>query len=148
MTSDSGLDEVTLEIRIAASPQTVFRMLTDPVALKVWLAGSVQADARPGGAFVASGPGLQIEGSFVEVVPHERVVFTWGGVEGLAPGQSTVEFRLVPEGEGTLLRLRHYRLPRPVVQRHRIGWAEGGLIKLKDMAEGRPPATPCFGARS
>lgn len=69
-------------------------------------------------------------------------MFTWGGMEGLAPGASTVEFYLEPHGRGTLLRLRHHGLPEARFEPNRRGWAIG-LPKLKDAAEGRPPATLC-----
>ena len=137
--------EVRLDIRIDASPETVFAFLTEATQIKIWLAVLVEADPRPGGMFHAADPsGLSIEGTYLEVVPHRRVVFTWGGVEGLAPGQSTVEFVLEPDRLGTLLRLRHYRLPEPVVEAHRVIWLNAGLVKLKGAAEGRPPATPCL----
>ena len=68
----------------------------------------------------------------------------WGGVEGLKPGQSTVEFLLEPDGDGTLVRLRHYGLPLPTIESHRRGWILSGLAKLKDAAEGRPPTRLCL----
>jgi len=142
--SDDGKD-VVLEIRIDAAPPTVFALLTDPAHMKTWFAELVEADPRPGGVFRISGPaGASIEGTYLEVVPNSKVVFTWGGVEGLKPGQSTVEFRLAPDGEGTLLRLRHYGLPRPAIEPHRRGWTYSGLPKLKDAAEGRRPTRLCL----
>jgi uncharacterized protein YndB with AHSA1/START domain len=105
----------------------------------------VEADARPSGRFFISGPsGLTIEGTYLEVIPNEKVMFTWGGVEGLKPGQSTVEFLLEPDGTGTLVRLRHFGLPASSVESHRRGWAYSGLVKLKDVAEGRRPARLCL----
>jgi uncharacterized protein YndB with AHSA1/START domain len=136
---------VRLEIRIDAAPETVFALLTDPAHMKIWFAELVDADARPGGVFRISGPvGVSIEGTYLEVVKDRKVVFTWGGVEGLAPGQTTVEFLLEPDGKGTLLRLRHYGLPGPAVESHRVGWVQSGLAKLKDAAEGRRPARLCL----
>jgi Activator of Hsp90 ATPase homolog 1-like protein len=58
--------------------------------------------------------------------------------------QSTVEFLLEPDGGGTLVRLRHYRLPKPAVESHRRGWVYSGLVKLKDAAEGRTPSGLCL----
>jgi len=87
---------------------------------------------------------VSIEGTYLEVVPNRKVVFTWGGVEGLKPGQSTVEFVLEPDGGSTLVRLRHYGLPRPAVEPHRRGWIYSGLVKLKDAAEGRAPTGLCL----
>jgi uncharacterized protein YndB with AHSA1/START domain len=142
---NDGTDEVQLEIWINASPETVFALLTEPVAMTTWLAELVDADARPDGIFNISGPsGLSIAGTYREVVPSRKVVFTWGGVEGLKPGQSTVEFLLEPDRGGTLLRLRHYGLPGPAVEPHRRGWVYSGLVKLKDAAEGRKPTRLCL----
>lgn len=137
--------EVRLEIRINASPKMVFTLLTDPAHMRIWLAEFVDADARPGGVFRISGPvGVSIEGTYLEVLPDRKVVFTWGGVEGVKPGQSTVEFLLEQDGNGTLVRLRHYRLPQGATESHRRGWMESGLVKLKDAAEGRKPASLCL----
>jgi uncharacterized protein YndB with AHSA1/START domain len=142
--TDDGRD-VRLEIRIDASPETVFALLTDPTQMKTWFAELVEADPRPRGVFRISGPaGVSIEGTYLEVVPNRKVVFTWGGVEGLKPGQTTVEFLIEPDGKGTLLRLRHYGLPGPTVESHRRGWVYSGLAKLKDAAEGRKPARLCL----
>jgi len=142
-TSDS--EEVRLEIDIDASPETVFTLLTDPTRMKIWLAELVETDPRPGGVFHISGPhGASIDGTYIEVIANKKVVFTWGGVEGLRPGQSTVEFLLEPDGGGTLVKLRHYGLPRPAVEPHRRGWVHSGLVKLKDAAEGRTPARLCL----
>src|SRR6516165_9465430 len=144
--SDTGRGaEVRLEIRIDASPETVFALLTEPARMRTWLAELVEAESRSGGMFRISGPaGVSIEGTYLEVVPNRKVVFTWGGVEGLKPGQSTVEFVLEPDSGGTLVRLDrgswepvvsqpHQRAP--AVEPHRRGWAYSGLVKLKDAAE-------------
>jgi uncharacterized protein YndB with AHSA1/START domain len=145
MSDDDQVRDVRLEIRIDASPETVFALLTEPTHMKTWFAELVEADARPGGIFCISGPaGVSIEGTYLEVIPNRKVVFTWGGVEGLKPGQSTVEFLLEPDGRGTLVRLRHYRLPPPAVEPHHRGWVYSGLVKLKDAAEGRTPTRLCL----
>jgi len=137
--------EVRLDIRIDASPETVFCLLTDADQMKIWLAEIVESDARPGGVFRISGPsGLTIEGAYLEVIPYRKVTFTWGGVEGVRPGQSTVEFLIEPDGAGALVRLRHYGLPKPAEEPHRRGWSYSGLVKLKDAAEGRRPARLCL----
>src|SRR5215471_14621721 len=136
MSDDEETGEVRLEIHIEASPKTVFAFLTEQEKLTTWLADIVDAVGRPGGRLRAAGSVGSIEGNFVEVVPYKRVVFTWGGMQGLAPGQTTVEFVLEPAGEGTLLKLRHYNLPKPVIGAHRQEWLHGGLAKLRDAAEG------------
>jgi uncharacterized protein YndB with AHSA1/START domain len=145
MSDDDRPRDVRLQIRIDASPATVFALLTDPVQMKTWFAELVQAEARPGGLFRISGPtGVSIEGTYLEVIPNRKVVFTWGGVEGLKPGQSTVEFLLEPDGGSTVVYLRHYGLPPPTIESHRRGWVYSGLVKLKDAAEGRKPTRLCL----
>jgi uncharacterized protein YndB with AHSA1/START domain len=145
MSDDDRAREVQLEVRIEASPETVFVLLTEPAHMQTWFAELVEADARPGGLFRISGPaGVSIEGTYLEVIPNRKVVFTWGGVEGLKPGQSTVEFLLAPDGAGTLVTLRDYGLPPPSVESHRRGWIHSGLAKLKEAGEGRRPTRLCL----
>lgn len=140
--------EVQLEIHIEASPETVFTFLTDATEMKKWQAEIVDAEPAAGGIFrLAESGGLQIEGKYVEVVPYSKVVYTWGGVAGMAPGQSTVEFLLEPHGNGTLVRLRHYNLPASSFDAHDQEWALVGLPKLKAIAEGRDPGGLCLGRR-
>jgi uncharacterized protein YndB with AHSA1/START domain len=137
--------EVQLEIWIQATPETVFALLTDASSMKLWLAHFVEADPRPGGMFrIWSPTGTTISGIYLEAQPHRRVVFTWGGVEGVAPGQSTVEFELEAKDGGTLVKLRHYGLPGPAVGPHHLGWVHSGLVKLRDASEGRKPERLCL----
>ena len=144
MSDSEGSGEFRLEIRIEASPKTVFALLTDPAQMKTWFADLIEADPRAGGRLRASGSLGTIEGTYVEVVPNKKVVFTWGGVQGLAPGQSTVEFTLEADAGGTIVRLRHFGLPRSVIEMHRQVWQGAGLVKIKDSAEGRTPAATCM----
>jgi uncharacterized protein YndB with AHSA1/START domain len=140
--------EVRQEIYIEASPESVFALLTDATAMKKWQAEIVDADPVAGGVLRLAEPGgMQIEGRYVAVVPYSRVVYTWGGIAGVAPGQSTVEFLLEPRGTGTLVRLRHYNLPAPSFDAHDREWALVGLPKLKAVAEGRDPGGLCLGRR-
>jgi uncharacterized protein YndB with AHSA1/START domain len=94
-----------------------------------------------------AGSGRTISGTYLEVVPCSKVVFTWGGIDGVEPGQSTVEFLLEPDGAGTLVRLRHYGLPTEAFDVHDRGWELGGLPKLKAVSEGRDPGGLCLGPR-
>src|SRR5258707_15837358 len=140
-------NDVVLQIRIDAAPETVFALLTDPTHMRTWFAELVEAEPRPGGVFRISGPaGVSIEGTYIALVANCKVVFTLGGVEGLKPGETTVEFVIEPDGDGTLLRLRHQGLPEPDVESHRRGWVHSGLAKLKDAAEGRRPTRLCLSA--
>jgi uncharacterized protein YndB with AHSA1/START domain len=58
--------EIRLEIRIDAAPETVFALLSEPAQMQTWLAEAVDAEARPGGVFRISGPsGTSIEGRYL-----------------------------------------------------------------------------------
>ena len=96
----STRDPVVASVRIAAPPEVVFPYFTDPELVVTWIAEKAELDPRPGGVFALDVDGGQARGSFVEVDPPRRVVFTWGipGDDELPPGSSTVEVVLVAEG--------------------------------------------------
>ena len=133
---------VALEVAIDARPETVFEFLTDPALLLRWMGTAATLEPRPGGMYrVVVNPRSTVRGEFVEVVPHSRVVFTWGFEEPDAtvpPGGSTVEVTLRPDGEGTLLRLVHSDLPEPSRAQHDMGW-EHFLDRLRGAAAGDDP---------
>ena len=114
------------EVSIEASPETVYQYLVDPDAMKRWMGIEVELDPQPGGIFRVNVNGHNVaRGEYVELVPHERVVFTWGweGDEiALEPGASTVEFTLTGHGSSTLLRLVHRGLDGASAERHGHGW--------------------------
>ena len=120
-------DVITREVQIAASPQTVYALLADPEELGSWMGRNVEADARPGGLLRVDYNGFDIMcGSFVELVPHTRIVWAWGweslSLEQTQPGQSRVEITLEPANGGTLLRLRHTGLGGHELGAHGAGW--------------------------
>jgi uncharacterized protein YndB with AHSA1/START domain len=137
-------DVVEREIRIDASPETVFAYFTDPARMTRWKGRSATLDPRPGGAYrVEINDRAVVRGEFVEVTPYSRLVFTWGW-EGsdpehpVPPGSSTVEVVLEPDGGGTLVRLRHRDLPAGQGELHDQGWTHY-LGRLGEAAAGRDP---------
>jgi uncharacterized protein YndB with AHSA1/START domain len=135
-------DAVELVVRIAARPETIFPFFTDPDKMVRWKGVSATLDPRPGGVYRVDVTGHDIaNGAYLEVVPNRRVVFTWGweGEESaLPPGSSTVEVTLTPDGDGTIVRLRHYGLKARQRKDHAVGW-EHYLARLVQAAEGRDP---------
>jgi uncharacterized protein YndB with AHSA1/START domain len=111
---------------IGASPSTIFPFLTDPAKYVLWMGTDVALEPYPGGAYrvVARGENHGA-GTFVEVVPDEKVVFTFGWDEPdhpIPPGSTVVEITLIPEGDKTLVRLAHRGLPEDAVADHTGGW--------------------------
>lgn len=69
-----------------------------------------------------------MRGEYLELVPHERIVFSFGwdpteSAPDIAPGSTRVEVSLTPDGDDTILTLRHTGLPVAFVDEHRTGWA-------------------------
>jgi uncharacterized protein YndB with AHSA1/START domain len=135
-------DAVVREVRIAARPETVFPFFTDPVQMVKWKGVEAELEPRPGGIYRVNVTGRQVaRGEYVEIVPHSRVVFTWGweGEGGpIRPGQSTVVVDLIPDGDGTLVRLTHRDLPVEARGNHAEGW-EHFLPRLAVAAAGGDP---------
>lgn len=119
--------ELVREVLIDAAPETIFPLLTTSEGWLRWEGTEAELDARPGGIFrvvvASSFAGL---GEFVEVVPNERVVFTFGWDmpdNPITPGSTRVEITLVAEDGKTLLRLVHTGLPDDnAVAEHVHGW--------------------------
>lgn len=138
------MNELDLSVRIDASAPTVFRFFTDPERMCEWMGVAAAADPRPGGTYRVDVTGRDVaSGSYVEIVPHSRVVWTWGweGNPDFPPGSSTVEVTLVPDGDATVVRLRHTDLPDgPSAARHRDGW-EHYLARLAVAGAGADPGS-------
>ena len=136
-------DVIERVIDIAASPETVFTLLTDPEQYVRWKGRTAALDPRPRGVFdVGFADGGRVLGEYVEIVPNRRVVFTWGWDSPEAvvgPGGSTVEIDLEPRGKGTRLRLVHRGLPASERTSHSEGW-DFFLPRLIAVAEGSQPA--------
>ena len=133
---------ITREVRIAASPATIFPFFTDPQKMTRWKGTSADLDPTAGGRYsVDVRPGGVAVGEYIEIDPPRRVVFTWGweGDPNVPPGSSTVEITLTPDGEGTLVTLVHSRLPSSESgAAHADGW-EHFLPRLAIAAEGGDP---------
>jgi uncharacterized protein YndB with AHSA1/START domain len=136
--------EATREITINASPSTVFGYLTDQRKLVQWMGTEATIEPVPGGDFrVLCGGVNPSAGEFVEVVPNERVVFTFGWDvpdHPIPAGSTQVEITLTPIGESTLLRLVHRDLPDDATGDHLRGWDYylGRLVMVCDGSDPGP----------
>jgi uncharacterized protein YndB with AHSA1/START domain len=133
------------EVRIDASPETVFEFFVDPEKMTQWKGRRADLDPQPGGIYrVEINDQAVARGEYVAVEPPDRVVFTWGwegqesGPHAVAPGSSRVEISLQPDGDGTIVRLRHFDLPEESLEIHGQGW-DLYLGRLAVVAAGGDP---------
>jgi uncharacterized protein YndB with AHSA1/START domain len=135
-------DELVVERRVSVPPDQVFVYFTDAERWLRWQGTDAQVELRPGGVWRVNvtGDGYA-SGQVVEVVDNQRIVFTWGWERDdmpVPPGSSTVSIDLVPDGEGTIIRLTHSGLPPDSIEIHRTGW-ENYVARLAAVGEGGDP---------
>ena len=139
--------ELVREIVIDATPETIWPFLVDPAKHVEWLGTDADIDPRPGGVYRVNVQGIhQSAGEYTEVVPQQKVAFTFGWEEEgnpIRPGSSKIEITLHPEGDKTLVRLVHSGLPEDAVSDHTQGW-DHYLGRLATVATGGDagPDTP------
>lgn len=145
-----GTLEMVREIR--ATPDRVFRALTDPGDLMQWWGKRMtkaRVDLRPGGKYRfdfrgPDGRSVFVAGEYRIVEPPRRLVKTWFNsmFEGV---ENVVDFTLEPMPVGTRLTLRHSGLERDDLFRdYENGWVEvlGYLIGWVIAAAGIFAAPP------
>jgi uncharacterized protein YndB with AHSA1/START domain len=135
---------LTLKRRLDAPPAKVYAAWTDPEKIARWfgpaqvVAGSVGADidARIGGRYrirfrMADGEHHEVAGVYREMVPNQRLTFSWAW-HSTPERESQVTVSLRPDGDGTLLTLRHEQLfDQAARDGHESGWI-GTLDKLEN----------------
>ena len=125
---DAGTRTIEQTLRIRARPETVWRYWIDPQRMCDWWGAAAELDPRPGGTCrVDMGGGRIMVGEYLELVPHERIVFTFGweptdGAPAVAPGSTRVEVVLIDDAGDTILTLRHSGLRTVAADEHRSGW--------------------------
>lgn len=78
-------DIVVVERDIAAPPEVVYAVFTEPHLLVRWLGDTAELDPAPGGIFrFTLGDQDACRGEYVELDPPHRLVFTWGWEEAEA----------------------------------------------------------------
>ncbi len=130
------------EIVVDATPPTIFPFLSEREQLLRWMGTDADIDARPGGVFRVLVQGKHPSlGEFVEIVPDQKVVFTFGWDEPEHPipaGSTRIEISLIAEGEKTRIRLVHSGLPADAVSDHTQGW-DHYLERLATVVGGGDP---------
>ncbi len=117
MTVIQETETVIVERVINASPETLWGFWTESEKISSWLSQSAELDPKPGGiAKLIMGGNAHKDGEvvtageFLVLEPHTHLEFTWGFEDegiGVPPGSSIVAVDLIPESEGTLVRVTH-----------------------------------------
>jgi len=141
--ADVTRPSLSFKRRLNAPPAKVYAAWTDPKKIIRWFGRSdakpdsfhAEIDARIGGRFRVSfstaDEHYEVGGVYREVVPNERLVFSWAW-HSTPERQSQVTVALKPDGDGTLLSLLHEQLfDQAARDGHERGWI-GALDKLED----------------
>ncbi len=128
---------LTLTRRFRARPEKVWAAWTDPETLIGWFCttkakrGSLRAelDVRVGGRYrigfdMESGEYSEVGGIYREVVPNEKLVFSWAW-HSTPERESLVTVSIRPEGAGTLMVFTHEQFfDETARDNHANGWNE------------------------
>lgn len=136
------MSEATKEILINAPAATIFPYLVDADKFVLWMGTEARLEPVVGGEFYALAGGVHpAVGTFVEVVPNEKVVFAMGWDEPnhpIPPGSTQVEITLTPRGDATMVKLVHRGLPDDATKDHETGWGYY-LERLATLVSGGDP---------
>ncbi len=127
---------LTLTRRFNAPPEKVYAAWADPQRLVQWFGpgaveeGSVKADIdlRVGGryriSFRANGNYNEVSGVYREVVPNQKLVFSWAW-HSTPERESLVTISIRPDGSGSLLVFHHAQfVDENARDNHQRGWTE------------------------
>jgi uncharacterized protein YndB with AHSA1/START domain len=111
-------DSIEREILIGASPEVLWRVITEPEQISRWFSDEAEVDARIGadGTLIwrpgGRGGNQEVEMiapiQVVDAEPYRRFSFRWGHPRDASPDESNsalVEFSLTEETNGTRLRV-------------------------------------------
>ena len=146
--ADTGLanrPSLTLTRRLNARCEKVYAAWADAEKIVQWFGPSkvkpgtlkAEMDVRVGGRYrisfeQESGEYSEVGGVYREVVPNQRLVFSWAW-HSTPERESLVTVQLKPDGAGTLLTLHHEQLfDQAARDGHERGWL-GSLDKLEKL---------------
>lgn len=146
-------DSVVGEIRIAAPPERVFQALTDPKQVMVWWTQpdcpieTFSMQLKRGGRWIYDTQQTKIdvngvtkfhcEGEVLEYDPPRVLAYTWiANWHDNKSRRTVVRWELIPQSEGTLVRVSHSGLAeeRAAREDYTSGWV-GVLDTLKKFVE-------------
>ncbi len=147
-TADAATGSIRVVADIAASPEAVFRALTDPKEILQWWGGQGgmyqprdwESDLRPGGKWKGwleskgdaskmtdvDAPGMTVEGEYITVDPPRLLEYTWSPTwDGLIV--TRVRCEIEPTSFGSRITLTHtgFGDREGAMGGHKEGWLRG-----------------------
>ena len=133
---------LTIVRKLKAAPDKVWRALTQPEALKKWMAPDdafkipvAETNVRVGGRYhivmkSPDGEDHDVSGSYRVIVPNRKLVYTWAW-KSTPERESLVTFELRATDGGTELTLKHEQFADEEARdKHQQGWT-GCLARLE-----------------
>jgi uncharacterized protein YndB with AHSA1/START domain len=133
---------LTIVRRFKVAPDKVWRALTQPEALKHWMAPSdefkvphAEVELKVGGRYnivmqSSDGESHDVRGAYREIVPDRKLVYTWAW-KSTPERESLVTIELRAVDGGTELTLRHEQFfDEEARDKHQHGW-NGCLARLE-----------------
>lgn len=145
--SANGTRALSHQYFIRASPDAVFRALSDPSWLTRWLCDRAEISLRTGGTYLlAWNGGPTHTGKVVEFRPGARLALTWNW-PGVDLEGTVFSLGVQPAEHGTLFQIEHAGFPRLEQWTDLYGGAEWGwtyfAMNLKSVLEtGRDLRSP------
>lgn len=142
------LGKLERHIRIEASPEVAFAVVSQPEHIRQWWSDDAKLDPAPGavGQVIFGDNGEHVESiTVIDMDPPRRFSFRWVAPEGEAATDTNsllVTFELTPDGSGTMLHLTEtgFRekgwetaVLEQAYQEHEAGW-DMFLPRLRDYA--------------
>ena len=133
---------LTIVRRLKAGPEKVWRALTQPEALKQWMAPDdafkvpvAETDVRVGGRYrivmqSPDGEHHDVSGVYRTIEPNRKLVYTWAW-KSTPERESLVTIELRAVGDSTELTLKHEQFADEEARdKHQHGWT-GCLARLE-----------------
>lgn len=146
MTSDAELDPAAIEIGsfFPQPPAVVWRALTEPGLLELWLMRSIGFSATVGTHFILVVPSqssAEIACEVLAVRAGEQLTFSWVDLRAERPARWVLDWTIREQGRGTRLLLtqtgfdienKREKMARNALER---GWRRTAMGRLADVLE-------------
>jgi len=135
---------VEQEIRIDASPELVWRLLSEPAEIARWLPVTA-FEPRVGAEFGMKAGAHVAFGEVTQFDPPRRVAYTWDWKDNPIGAPTEVTFEVAPNGEASVVRVTHVGFPTAEkAEHHSHGWTHYEE-RLRIVAEGGDPGEDTMG---